>query len=113
MAAEGPALADLLDGVGAEIEEVAERLLRYEQGVIARFALQGGQGAGSDLQSIDLSIQILQDLRALLGNLAGATRTGRPVEEADLRDALTLERSQVRFLRGGPEGGGGQSVELF
>ena len=87
----------VLRGLAEEIRDVGEHLLRYEEGVVARFALAGGPVAATDLQRLDLSIQILDDLHSVADSLAMALEAGREVAPSLLLAGARLERTRRRF----------------
>ena len=107
------ALVPVLRALGEEIADVGEHLLRYEEGVVARFSAAGGSVAATDLQRLDLSIQVLEDLRAVTDALAEAVEEGDRLIPALLLGRTRLERTRRRFDTAAHAPGAAPLVELF
>ena len=74
-----PDMASILEAMGEEMSHAADLLRRYERAVLdRRLAPETGTGAASELQLVDLVIQILEDVapfsRALADYVPDATR---------------------------------------
>ena len=110
---DGSAIGPILRALGEEISDVGEHLLRYEEGVVARFATSGGTVAATDLQRLDLSIQVLEDLRAVTDALAEAVEADDDIVPAVLLGRTRLERTRRRFDSGPRSPPAATVVELF
>ena len=107
------ALVPVLRALGEEIADVGEHLLRYEEGVVARFSAAGGSVAATDLQRLDLSIQVLEDLRVVTEALAQAVEDGERLVPALLLGRTRLERTRLRFDASTVRAAPAPVIELF
>ena len=106
-------LVPVLRALSEEIADVGEHLLRYEEGVVARFTASGGTVAATDLQRPDLSIQVLEDLRAVTDALAQAVEDGDRLSPAVLLGRTRLERTRQRFDTAAHRPTAAPVIELF
>ncbi len=93
-------LGQLLVRIGAELEDVAERL--------GRLTIAGGapgQGSGlspkelTSLQDIDLAHQVLQSIAAVMRRAAVSEAAAAPIDVERLAEGLPLE-AMTRLLTG-------------
>ncbi|OLS51141.1 hypothetical protein [Rhodovulum sulfidophilum] len=90
-----------MDVFGHELQHAAELLRRYEKAVLERQVSQAvRQGGASELQLVDLVIQILEDMAPFSQDLAKLMPEETRVPES-LIDRLRLD--QLRAVMGGAE----------
>ncbi|BAQ68481.1 hypothetical protein NHU_01322 [Rhodovulum sulfidophilum] len=90
-----------MDVFGHELQHAAELLRRYEKAVLERQVSQAvRQGGASELQLVDLVIQILEDMAPFSQDLAKLIPEETRVPES-LIDRLRLD--QLRTVMGGAE----------
>ncbi|MBL3561836.1 hypothetical protein [Rhodovulum sulfidophilum] len=98
---DGPRLPEVMDVFGHELQHAAELLRRYEKAVLERQVSQAvRQGGASELQLVDLVIQILEDMAPFSQDLAKLMPEETRVPES-LIDRLRLD--QLRAVMGGSE----------
>ncbi|WP_155773963.1 hypothetical protein [Rhodovulum sp. MB263] len=101
LVSEGPRLPEIMDVFGHELLHAAELLRRYEKAVLERQVAQSVRQRGaSELQLVDLVIQILEDMAPFSQDLAKLMPEETRVPESII-DRLRLD--QLRTVMGGAE----------
>ncbi|NDK36589.1 hypothetical protein [Rhodovulum sulfidophilum] len=98
---DGPRLREIMDVFGHELQHAAELLRRYEKAVLERQVSRAvRQGGASELQLVDLVIQILEDMAPFSQDLAKLMPEETRVPES-LIGRLRLD--QLRAVMGSAE----------
>jgi len=105
----GPDLPTVLTALGQELAHAAELLRRYERAVLTHTDVSGAKVGVSELQLVDLVIQILEELGPFSRGLAGCAQEGDAIP-SDLIERLRLDQLRVhlggRAPRRAPHSGG-------
>ena len=112
------ALSDLLPALAREIDGPRQAILAAEHHLTAILQSRpAAEGAAQDLQSIDLALQILNDLEEFMMRLGDHVPAGIQINAGPALNALKLERVAASLGaalgRQGAVGTHQPSVELF
>jgi hypothetical protein len=110
-----PKIASVLAALGEEMSHAAELLRRYERAVLVhKRVADAGSGAASELQLVDLVIQILEDVAPFSRALADQVPDDVRVPPA-LIEQLRLDQLRVHLAgtetRAAPHSGG--HIDVF
>lgn len=107
----------LVRAIAEELTSVANNLGDVEDVILAQMSSAGANREKHSLQSLDLAVQILDDLRRLLHRLADSS-PDEPASERELFNTLMLEQCRRRLfpslcIEDFGEEMSGEQVQLF